>query len=162
MPYSLISWYCEATTYPWHHKTQLRKDITRGHFGQGHFGHFRFRKRGHLLTIIKYIYFIIVAFLTASVFDFDQMTNDQMTRLSFVFRVYYPRKSWMDFTLTLPLVECLLGTLILNPGKSWMILSFPDLVDSLLLFSWCSWQSISWISWQFTRNVDTFTEKVEL
>ena len=52
-------------------KKQLRKDITRGHFGQGHFGHFRFRKRGHLLTIIKYKYFIIVAVLTASVFDFD-------------------------------------------------------------------------------------------
>ena len=51
-------------------KKQLRKDITRGHFGQGHFGHFRFRKRGHLLTIIKY-YFIIVAVLTTSVFDFD-------------------------------------------------------------------------------------------
>ena len=69
-------------------KKQLRKDITRGHFGQGHFGHFRFRKRGHLLTIIKYIYFIIVAVLTASVFDFDQMTNDQMTR-----QLYFPRKS---------------------------------------------------------------------
>ena len=50
-------------------KTQLRKDITRGHFGQGHFGHFRFRKRGHLLTIINI--YIIVAVLTASVFDFD-------------------------------------------------------------------------------------------
>ena len=58
-------------------KTQLRKDITRGHFGQGHFGHFRFRERGHLLTIIKYIYFIIVAVLTASVFDFDQNDLDQ-------------------------------------------------------------------------------------
>ena len=52
-------------------KTQLRKDITRSHFSQSHFSHFRFRKRGHLLTIIKYIYFIIVAVLTASVFDFD-------------------------------------------------------------------------------------------
>ena len=106
------------------------------------------------------IYFIIVAVLTASVFDFDQMTNDQMTSLLFVFRLYFPRKSWMDFSLTLPWIECLLCTLILIPGRSWIILSFPDLVDSLLLFSWCSWQSISWISWQFTRNVDTFTEKV--
>ena len=25
-------------------------------FGQGHFGHFRFRKRGYLLTIYKYKY----------------------------------------------------------------------------------------------------------
>ena len=37
-------------------KKQLRKDITRSHFSQSHFSHFRFRKRGHLLTIYKYIY----------------------------------------------------------------------------------------------------------
>ena len=29
---------------------------TGGHSGQGHFGHFRFRKRGYLLTIYKYKY----------------------------------------------------------------------------------------------------------
>ena len=43
------------------------------------FGHFRFRERGYLLTIYKYKIYIIVAVLTASFFDFDQMTNDQMT-----------------------------------------------------------------------------------
>jgi hypothetical protein len=37
-------------------------------------------ERGYLLTIYINIYiYIIVAVLTASVFDFDQMTNDQMT-----------------------------------------------------------------------------------
>ena len=44
------------------------------------FGHFRFRERGYLLTIyININIYIIVVVLTASVFDFDQMTNDQMT-----------------------------------------------------------------------------------
>ena len=41
------------------------------------FGHFRFRKRGYLLTIYKYNIYIIVA-------DFDSpfsiLTNDQMTK----------------------------------------------------------------------------------
>ena len=37
-------------------------------------------ERGYLLTIyININIYIIVAVLTASVFDFDQMTNDQMT-----------------------------------------------------------------------------------
>ena len=50
------------------------------------FGHFRFRERGYLLTIyININIYIIVAFLTASVFDFDQMTNDQMTASSICF-----------------------------------------------------------------------------
>jgi len=44
------------------------------------FGHFQLRERGYLLTIyININIYIIVAVLTASVFDFDQMTNDQMT-----------------------------------------------------------------------------------
>ena len=39
------------------------------------FGHFRFRECGYLLTIYKYYnIYIIVVVLTASVFDFDQMT----------------------------------------------------------------------------------------
>jgi len=44
-------------------------------FGQGHFGHFQLRERDYFLTIYKYYnIYIIVAVLTASVFDFDQMT----------------------------------------------------------------------------------------
>ena len=70
-----------------------------------------------------------------------KMTMTKMTSLS----LYFPRKSWMDFSLTLPWIECLLCTLILIPGRSWIILSkplfllnrlrgkplsFPDVVDS--------------------------------
>jgi hypothetical protein len=55
-------------------------------FGQGHFGHFRFRERGYLLTIyININIYIIVAVLTASVFDFDQMT---MTKNDRVYKNY--------------------------------------------------------------------------
>ena len=44
-----------------------------GQSGHGHFGHFRFRERGHLLTIYK---LYIVAVLTLSVFDFDHFDRD--------------------------------------------------------------------------------------
>ena len=55
-------------------------------FGQGHFGHFQLRERGYLLTIYKYYnIYIIVAVLTASVFDFDQMT---MTKNDRVYKNY--------------------------------------------------------------------------
>ena len=37
---------------------------------------------------------------------------------------------------------------------------FLILVDGLLLFSWCSWQSLYWISWHFPGIVYSFTEKV--
>ena len=36
----------------------------------------------------------------------------------------FPGKSWMVFTLTLPWVECFLSTLVLNPDRSWMIITF--------------------------------------
>ena len=55
-------------------------------FGQGHFGHFQLRERGYLLTIyININIYIIVAVLTASVFDFDQMT---MTKNDRVYKNY--------------------------------------------------------------------------
>ena len=43
------------------------------------FGHFRFRERVFYSLYINIYIYIIVKFLTASFFDFDQMTNDQMT-----------------------------------------------------------------------------------
>ncbi len=64
------------------------------------FGHFRFRERGYLLTIyININIYIIVAVLTASVFDFDQMTNDQMTaclKKNFFFFLKYSRTAMKD------------------------------------------------------------------
>jgi len=41
-------------------------------FGQGQNGHFRFRERGHCSLYINNNIYIIVADLTASVFDFDK------------------------------------------------------------------------------------------
>ena len=64
------------------------------------FGHFRFRERGYLLTIyINISIYIIVAVLTASVFDFDQMTNDQMTaclKKIYFFFLKYSRTAMKD------------------------------------------------------------------
>ena len=63
------------------------------------FGHFRFRERGYLLTIyININIYIIVSVLTASVFDFDQMTNDQMTAClkTYFFFLKYSRTAMKD------------------------------------------------------------------
>ena len=51
-------------------------------FGQGHLVIFDFGNAVICSLYININIYIIVAVLTASVFDFDQMTNDQMTASS--------------------------------------------------------------------------------
>ena len=46
-----------------------------GHWSRS-FGHFRYRERGYLLTIYKYIYIIVADFDSIC---FSILTNDQMT-----------------------------------------------------------------------------------
>ena len=65
-------------------------------FGQGHFGHFQLGNAVICSLYININIYIIVAVLTASVFDFDQMTNDQMTASKKYFFLKYSRTAMKD------------------------------------------------------------------
>ena len=91
-----------------------------------------------LLTIIIkiYIFIIIVADFD---FPFSILTNDQNDQNDRT-SVYYPRKSWMFFILTLPQVEYLPGASLpyrklidfhLNPATGWMPFSVLEKIFSV-------------------------------
>ena len=64
-----------------------------GQSGHGHFGHFRFRERGHCSLYINNNIYIIVADLTSSVFDFDHFDLDHHDRKEFFERNWKIREA---------------------------------------------------------------------